>query len=60
MLNKLLKTDPVITYNHMQEESTEQASNSSGKSGFRKNVMMKFIAEEIIIALLLALIFYMI
>jgi len=53
-------SEPVMTYNHMQEEGPEGQDAVVQKNGVRNNVVMRFIAEELIIALLLALIFYMI
>ena len=60
-VNKMLKNDPMITYNHMQEDGQKQ-NQLKAPFNFRiKNkLMLIFIAEEILIALLLALIFYMI
>lgn len=62
MLDKIFKpNDPVITYNHMQEENMEKGKSNSGSfSKFKDKLIIWFIAEEIMIALLLALIFYMI
>jgi hypothetical protein len=60
-VNKMQKNDPVITYNHMQEDTEEKNRTKSVLNFGRKNkVALIFIAEEILIALLLALIFYMI
>lgn len=52
--------EPVMTYNHMQEEAVEHTAEEKRFGKIRNNVVFKFIAEELIIALLLALIFYMI
>jgi hypothetical protein len=52
--------EPVITYNHMQEEARNRPAAERSRTGIRGNVVVRFIAEELIIALLLALIFYMI
>lgn len=52
--------EPIITYNHMQEETADKSTQVPQQGGFKNNVVVKFIAEELIIALLLALIFYMI
>lgn len=61
MLNKILKPDPVITYNHMQDENSEKGKRTPGSFlKFKDKLMLWFIAEELIIAFLLALIFYMI
>ncbi|HKR07395.1 MAG TPA: hypothetical protein VJY62_22365 [Bacteroidia bacterium] len=60
-MNKMQKSDPVITYNHMQEDTTEKNTTKSFSNFKIKNkVALIFIAEEILIALLLGLIFYMI
>jgi hypothetical protein len=60
-VNKIQKSDPVITYNHMQEDMTEKNNTKSSFNFKIKNkVALIFIAEEILIALLLGLIFYMI
>jgi hypothetical protein len=60
-VNKMLKNDPMITYNHMQDEVQNQnLQKSSFKFGIKNKLMLIFIAEEILIAMLLALIFYMI
>lgn len=56
----MLKSDPIITYNHMQEDSHPSASASQNRMEMKNKVVLKFIAEELIIAMLLALIFYMI
>lgn len=54
-------SDPVITYNHMQDDTAEKSSTKSIFNFKLKNKMaLIFIAEELLIALLLALIFYMI
>ncbi len=60
-VNKMLKNDPMITYDHMQENSNEKTGlKTSGNFSFKNKVALTFIAEEILIAMLLALIFYMI
>jgi hypothetical protein len=54
-------SDPVITYNHMQDDSSEKKSTKTIFNFKPKNkVALIFIAEEILIGLLLGLIFYMI
>ncbi len=53
-MNPAIKSDSAITYNHMEGE------NSSPNRKTRKKLILRFVAEELIIALLLALIFYMI
>lgn len=53
-MNPAIKSDSAITYNHMEGESNA----SSRKT--KKKAILRFVAEELIIALLLALIFYMI
>ena len=60
-VNKMQKGDPIITYNHMQEDTQEKKETKTSYNFKVKNkVALIFIAEEILIALLLALIFYMI
>ncbi|MEO5571064.1 MAG: hypothetical protein ABIT08_01280 [Bacteroidia bacterium] len=55
------KNDPAITYNHMEEDAQNKNKTKTGFNFSVKNkVALIFIAEEILIALLLALIFYMI
>ena len=54
-------SDPVITYNHMEDDTHERNSTKNMFNFNPKNkIALIFIAEEILIALLLALIFYMI
>lgn len=53
-MNPTFKSDSAITYNHMEGEV-----NASSTASNRKKIL-RFVAEELIIALLLALIFYMI
>ncbi len=60
MLSKILKSDPMITYNHMQDDGMQKEKSSQSKIFKKDKLMIWFIAEELIIALLLALIFYMI
>lgn len=55
-----LKNDPVITYNHMQDDPQEKMKPKVNKFNFKNRLTLIFIAEEILIAMLLALIFYMI
>lgn len=50
----------MITYNHMQDDGMQKEKNSQAKVFKKDKLMIWFIAEELIIALLLALIFYMI
>ncbi|MEP7169313.1 MAG: hypothetical protein ABI855_08070 [Bacteroidota bacterium] len=60
-MDKMQKGDPVITYNHMEEDTKEKKNTGTIFNFKLKNkVAIIFIAEEILIALLLALIFYMI
>ena len=60
MLSKILKPDAVMTYNHMQDDGMQKAKSSNAKIFKKDKLMIWFIAEEVIIAMLLALIFYMI
>lgn len=53
-MNPAIKSDSAITYNHMEGEVKTSESSS------KKKRILRFVAEELIIALLLALIFYMI
>jgi hypothetical protein len=53
-MNPAIKSDSAITYNHMEAES------NTLKRKTKKKLILRFVAEEVIIALLLALIFYMI
>ncbi|MCC6384255.1 MAG: hypothetical protein LC117_03480 [Bacteroidia bacterium] len=50
-----VKSDSSITYNHIQEDEV-----MNNRSNSRRKVILRFVAEELIIAALLALIFYMI
>jgi hypothetical protein len=55
------KNDPIITYNHMQDDNTEKGTPKHFFNFNSKNkIALIFIAEELLIAMLLALIFYMI
>jgi hypothetical protein len=54
-MTPLIKNDSSITYNHMEGEELLPALKRT-----KRRLLIRFIVEESIIALLLALIFYMI
>jgi hypothetical protein len=54
------KNDPIITYNHMQDDNTEKNTPKHFFNFTKNKIALIFIAEELLIAMLLALIFYMI
>jgi hypothetical protein len=51
----------MITYNHMLDDAAEKSKNpAAGNFASKNRLTLIFIAEELLIATLLALIFYMI